>query len=131
MGLQKNENFSLVNTTKGKLPSLPFVHMKDAVLGARYDLAVAFVGDARARLLNKTYRNKTYTPNILSFPLDKKSGEIFINLNTAKKQAPDFDRSYQNYIAFLFIHGLVHLKGFKHGSRMERTEAKFRKQFGI
>jgi probable rRNA maturation factor len=124
-------NFSLTNTTKGKLPSLPFVRMKDAVLGADYELSLAFVGDVRSRRLNKTYRDKTYTPNILSFPLDKKSGEMFINPNVARKQCSAFGRTYPNYVAFLFIHGLVHLKGFTHGGRMERTEAKFRKQFGI
>jgi ssRNA-specific RNase YbeY (16S rRNA maturation enzyme) len=45
--------------------------------------------------------------------------------------AKDFDRSYENFIYFLFIHGCVHLKGYDHGSTMERIEAKFRKEFGI
>lgn len=131
MSTKKTENFSITNTTKGKLPSLPFVSMKEAILGQRYDLSLAIIGDVKARQLNKKYRSKKYTPNILSFPLSKNSGEMFINLNTAKKQAPDFERTYKNYIAFLFIHGLVHLKGFTHGGRMERVEAKFRKKFGI
>lgn len=129
--MSRTDTFTLTQTTKGKLPSLPFLRMKNAVLGADYELSLAFIGDIRSRRLNKTYRDKTYAPNILSFPLSKHSGEMFINPNTAKKQAPSFGRTYENYIAYLFIHGLVHLKGFEHGSRMERVEAAFRTKFGI
>lgn len=129
--MASEETFSINNTTKGKLPRLPFVHMKDAVLGKKYELSLLFVGDKKAREFNKKYRNKTYTPNVLSFPLSKNSGEIVMNLKTIKKEAEDFDRTFQNFIGFLFIHGLVHLKGFDHGSRMEKVEKKFRKQFGI
>ncbi len=69
--------------------------------------------------------------NILSFPLDKKSGEIFITLSVAKKEAPNFDRTFSNFVAFLFIHGLMHLKGHDHSDTMERAESKLRKKFGI
>lgn len=129
--MAQSETFNLKNTTKGKLPRLPFVHMKDAVLGEKYELSLLFVGDKKARELNKKYRGKTYAPNILSFPLSKTSGEIVINPNTAKKEAKDFDRTFENFIGFLFIHGLVHLKGFDHGSRMEKAETKIRKKFRI
>ena len=67
----------------------------------------------------------------MSFPLDKKSGEIFITPKVAEKEAKDFGRKFSNFIAFLFIHGLVHLKGHGHGDTMEMLEIKLRKQFGI
>jgi probable rRNA maturation factor len=105
--------------------------MKDDMLGEDYDLSLVFVGDAAARKLNMAHRGKDYIPNVLSFELDQTSGEIFINPIEAKRQAPDFDRTHFNFIAFLYIHALCHLKGMNHGSRMERTEEKFRKQFGI
>ena len=105
--------------------------MKDAVLGEDYDLSLAFVGDAESRKLNIAHRGKDYVPNVLSFELDEKSGEIFINPLEAKRQAPDFERNTSNFIAFLYIHALCHLKGMDHGSRMDRTEAAFRKKFGI
>lgn len=124
-------NFSLINKTKGKLPRLPFASMKNAVLGADYDLSLAFVGNAESKKLNMTYRKADYVPNVLSFEIDDISGEIFINPIEARKQAPEFGRTYSNFIAFLYIHALCHLKGMAHGSRMERTEAEFRKKFGI
>jgi len=45
--------------------------------------------------------------------------------------APKFDRPYDNFLTFLFIHGLVHLKGFNHGPKMEQMEQKFRKLFNV
>ncbi len=105
--------------------------MKTAVLGADYNLSVVFVGDAESQKINIESRGKDYIPNVLSFPLDRTSGEIFINPIEAKRQAPEFDRTPDNMIGFLYIHGLVHLKGMDHGVTMERTEAKFRKLFEI
>lgn len=121
----------LVNETSSKIPPHDFVAMKDAVLGKEYDLSVVFVSKEKIRDLNKKYRNIDEPTDILSFPLDDESGEIFINLEETKRMAPDFDREYENFLGFLFIHGLVHLKGYDHGSTMENIEKKFRKDFHI
>lgn len=118
-------HLSIQSTVKGKLPSLPFLHMKEAVLGADYELSLVFVGRCRMRTLNRTYRNIDRATDILSFPLDKKSGEIFLYADKARAYAKKFDRTPDEHLAFLFIHGLLHLKGLDHGSRMEREEKKF------
>lgn len=125
------ENFTLTNTTKAKLPRLAFVDMKNAVLGTDYDLSVTIVDEETIRSLNRTHRNKDVPTDILSFPLDDSNGEIYINPEQTAIEAKKFDRPYENFFAFLFIHGLVHLKGFDHGSTMESIEADFRKQFGV
>jgi len=122
---------SVINKTKGKLPRLPFARMKDAVLGTDYELSVAFVGDKESKKINIETRGKDYIPNVLSFELEKNAGEVFINPLEANRQAASFGRTRSNFIAYLYIHALCHLKGMDHGSRMERTEAKFRKDFGI
>ena len=124
-------NFSITNTTSGKLPSLPFVSMKDAILGKKYELSVVFVSRDKIKKLNFIHRRKNKPTDILSFPLSETSGEIFINLDEAKKEAKKFTREFENFIGFLFIHGLVHLEGFDHGSRMGEREEKFRIKFGI
>ena len=126
-----DSNFCIIHKTKGRLPSLPFVQMKDAILGADYELSLVSIGSVASRKLNRTYRSIDKATDILSFPLDKTSGEIFINLKEAEKERHAFGRNLENFIGFLFIHGLVHLKGYEHGSRMEELEATFRKQFGI
>lgn len=121
----------LVNETSSTIPPIPFEAMKDAVLGKKYDLSVVFVSKEKIHDLNKKYRNIDAPTDILSFPLDDESGEIFINLEETAKMAPDFDRPYENFLAYLFIHGLVHLKGYDHGSTMENIEKKFCKDFDI
>ena len=123
--------FTITNTTKAKLPRLAFAEMKDAILGKKYELSVIIVGKAQIKKLNREYREIDKPTDILSFPLSDDFGEIYINPEMTKIEAKKFGRDYENFFGFLFIHGLVHLKGFDHGSTMEGIEARFRKKFGI
>lgn len=123
--------FSVSNTTKGKHPRLPFGRIKEHVLGDAYELSLVFVGSARSRALNKKYRGKDRPTNVLSFPLDKRAGEIFIDLAIAAKEAPLYGETTRSFVALLFIHGLFHLKGFEHGSKMERKEKEVRAVFSV
>ncbi len=123
--------FEIINKTKGRLPSLPFELIKTTILGKNYELSLVFTTASKMLELNKTYRNLNESTDILSFPLSKTSGEIFICPSETKKMMTEFDRTYENFLAFLFIHGLVHLKGYDHGDKMEKVEIKFRKKFKI
>ena len=105
--------------------------MKQAVLGKTYELSLTFVGATMAKTLNQTYRQKDYIPNVLSFPLNEDTGEIYICPGVAKKEAKNFNLSVDGYIAYLFIHGLVHLKGHDHSDAMDKLERKYVKQFNI
>jgi len=126
-----NTSFSIKKTTKGKLPSLPFVSMKEHILGEKYELSLVFVGDTLSRKLNKTYRGKDKPANVLSFPLEKNAGEIFINLREARKDAPRFKKSYNSFVGVLFMHGCLHLKGLDHGKKMDAEEKRLSKKFGF
>lgn len=126
-----NETIHITNQTKGKLPRLPFALLKDAILGKKYELSIAFVGHATSRKLNLAYRGKDKPTNVLSFPLSENSGEIIVDLAKAKSEAPDFEEKFEPFVGFLLIHGMLHLKGFDHGSTMEAMEIKFRKKFKI
>lgn len=111
------------------IPHLPFGKMKDDILGGQYELSLVFVGDTRSRTLNKIYRGKTYVPNILSFPLEKDCGEIYINPTQARREAKKFNMTPTGFIGFLFIHGLLHLKGYAHGATMDKVEIRYIKKF--
>jgi probable rRNA maturation factor len=124
-------NISIQRMTAGPVPSVPFVAIKNAVLGKKYELSVLFPDTKTSKKLHKQWKQKSTPVNVLSFPLDETSGEIIITLGVARKEAKKFDLSYQDYITFLFIHGLVHLKGFDHGDEMEAVEQGFRKKFGL
>ncbi len=120
-----------LNSTIKHYPALPYEEMARAILGARYDVSLVFIGNKRAQTLNRTHRHKDYIPNVLSFPLGDTMGEIFINPHIAKKEARDYNLTPEGYIGFLFIHGCLHLKGFDHGEKMEALEARFMKKFSL
>jgi len=105
--------------------------MKEAALGKKYRLNLVFTTPAHIKSLNLMYRNIAKPTDILSFPISKSEGEIYICLGEARKAAKDFDRSYENFILFLFIHGCVHLKGYDHSATMERIETGLRKRFKV
>jgi ssRNA-specific RNase YbeY (16S rRNA maturation enzyme) len=71
------------------------------------------------RAITLRTKKKSHVSNVLSFPLSPTSGEILI----CKAAAKPFS------VEFLFIHGLLHLKGLKHGATMEREEDRLLKRF--
>lgn len=125
------DTFSVRNTTQTKAPSLPYKEIKEKVLGKTYDLSLAFIGRTRAQNLNKQLRGKDKPANVLSFELSEESGEVTLCLETIKKEAPKFDHTFKKHVGYLFIHGLFHLKGMDHGSRMEGEERRIMKAFNL
>lgn len=125
------EQFSLINLTHSTVPDLPYHDIMRKILGNTYELSVACIGRTRARRLNKELRNKDKVANVLSFPLSKQSGEITLCLEKIKSEAKKFNHSYKQHTAFLFIHGLLHLKGMEHGSTMEREEQKMMRAYNL
>jgi probable rRNA maturation factor len=122
---------SITNTTRQSPVSKDsdFVAISDKVLGKKYDLSLVFVGETAAKNLNKQYRNKSYVPNVLSFPLADDAGEIFICLKTIKNECEEFEMTPAQYEKFLLIHGCLHLTGHDPGDDMEKLEKKFIKLF--
>lgn len=121
--------FTLVNFVD--FPTHPYETMKDVILGKRYTLEVSMVGKKRAITINKKSRNKSYAPNVLSFPYTDTQGEIVLCPEVAKKEAGPYGMSYEGYFGFLYIHGLLHLKGFDHGEEMEKLEKKYITKFNL
>ncbi|HXK38197.1 MAG TPA: rRNA maturation RNase YbeY [Candidatus Paceibacterota bacterium] len=125
------ETFSIAQTTKERIPNIPFARLKELTLGKKFNCSLAFVGDKRAQTLNRIYRNKEYIPNTLSFTLDDENGEVFINLKEAKKQCKQREESYEYYVALLFVHSCLHLKGMEHSDIMDQTMEKILARAGI
>ena len=76
---------------------MPFARIKDTVLGKSYELSLVFANRATSRELNRVHRDKDYVTNILSFPLTKHSGEIVINLEKVRKDAKEFEKTYEDF----------------------------------
>lgn len=122
---------TLSATVKGRPPKIPFLDITNRVLGPRYTVSFVLCGDLLSRRLNRTYLKKDYSTNILSFPLNNKEGELFLNLTKARREARLIGLTETTWVTYLFIHGLLHLKGLAHGSTMESVERKLLQRYGL
>jgi len=95
--------------------------IKEAVLGKRYELSVAFLPPAEMRKVARRALGRDKASNVFAFPLSKTSGEILLCKSASKPFT----------VEYLFIHGLLHIKGLKHGVIMEREERQILKKFGL
>lgn len=110
------------------LPSIPYARIAASVLPT-YDISLVLAGEKRAQTLNRVLRKKTYVPNVLSYATGKHSGEIILCPAVAKRDASKYDMTYRAHLAFLFIHGLLHLKGYAHGTTMDKREREILARF--
>jgi len=103
---------------------------------------IAFVSDARMRGLNKTFRGKNSTTDVLSFPFAADEfetgagtlGDIVISAAQARKQASENNLDLEAEIKQLILHGILHLCGFDHETdkgEMNRRELKLRDKLCI
>lgn len=120
--------FTVASTIR-QYPTAPYERIKTAVIGKHYAVSLVFVGPDRARTLNQQTRGKDYVPNVLSLPLTDAQGEIYLCPAAIAREAAAFGRTLKTQCMFLFIHGLLHLKGHDHGVTMERLERTYCRQF--
>lgn len=91
------------------------------------DISIVFVGPERIRKLNKKYRKKNRTTDVLSFPYDN-SGEIVICLQEVKKNAKRFKLIFEKELARVLIHGILHLLGYDHEKNKINAKKMFKKE---
>ena len=101
-----------------------------AVGEAQSELSLELVGDGRMRRLNREYRNKDRTTDVLAFAMRESSspvvallGDVVVSLPTARRQAKEGGRSLSEELAWLLVHGVLHLCGYDH----ERSPAEARR----
>ena len=98
-----------------------------------YEVSISFVDNEEIRSLNKEYRDIDAATDVLSFPMmefedgegdededaeyieeELALGDIVISMERAKEQAEDYGHSFQRELAFLLVHGMLHLLGYDH-----------------
>ncbi len=124
-------SFNLINETKERTPHAEFEAIKNDLLGKNYILNLIITSSENIKKLNTIYRNKEHATDILSFPISDTEGEMYISIKETKSEAKKFERTYENFFVFLFIHGCTHLKGHDHGAIMEGIEVKIRRKFNV
>jgi len=110
------------------------------------ELSILFVGDRAMRTLNRTWRGKDTTTDVLSFSLREGKfpplrsdmlGDIVISVPAAIRQAKAAGHAVAVELERLLIHGLAHLLGYEHersvreARRMENKEQQLLKRMGV
>lgn len=104
------------------------------------EFACLITTDAELQRLNRTFRRKDYSTDVLSFPAgheaqsDRYLGDVAISWQRAREQAGGFGHSIETEIQVLMLHGVLHLLGLDHETddgRMSRVEARWRRTLGL
>jgi probable rRNA maturation factor len=111
-------------------------------LSGRYELAVTLVEDARIRELNREHRHKDDVTDVLSFPLVDEDtaafvlpgdapthlGDVVIALGRMREQAAEYGHSIERELAYLTVHGVLHLMGYDHEDDEEKVQMRTREE---
>lgn len=94
------------------------------------EIAVVFVGDQQMRQLNRRYRGKNKTTNVLAF----ETGDIFISFPEVKREAQRYGWTLRYGVARLALHGFLHILGYDHlrnkeAQKMEKIEHNILKNY--
>ena len=121
-----------------------FVERAWQVIPTKADgVTLAFVSDRAMRELNRLWRHKQGTTDVLSFPAEQDEferaegsslGDVVISVEQAARQARENGLTLEQEIAQLILHGLIHLCGYDHSTddgEMNRLELRLRRRFGI
>jgi probable rRNA maturation factor len=100
------------------------------------EVTVRIVGAAEGRRLNRTYRNKDYATNVLSFPYGKGRGDVVLCHPVIAREARAQGKSVAAHYAHLLLHGILHLRGYRHerkaeARRMAREEIRLLQRLGF
>ena len=102
-------------------------------LNAMTEISIAFVDDAAMQSLNRKFRRKDKTTDVLTFP-GEQSCEIVISIDQARRQAADEKHSLPTELRYLLLHGILHGLGYDHErdhGEMNRLELKVRPRVGL
>ncbi len=107
------------------------------------ELSVLLVGPARSRSLNRRYRGRDRSTNVLSFPAAGRPagqrhalGDLVICPQLLRREARSQGKAVRAHWMHLVIHGTLHLIGYDHqrpaeAQRMERREARLLRSLGV
>jgi len=131
-----------------------FLQLAKKEIGLRGDcVAVRLISDKEMKRLNRTYRGKRRSTDVLSFPAEEARrgapaslpvqvrrtsgrylGDIAISPREARRNARSLGRILPEELKALILHGLLHLLGYDHETdqgEMERIEMRLRRRLGI
>ena len=100
---------------------LPYKEIREVIVTAfvgekitNANLNVILVDDEQILELNNKYLGHNFTTDVITFDFNEKTiaGEIYISVDTAERQAKEYNVSLKNELKRLAIHGGLHLTGY-------------------
>jgi probable rRNA maturation factor len=108
------------------------------------EVSIAIVDDDAMRTLNRQFRKKNKTTDVLTFPADASDadpqahgrplGDIVISIDQARRQAADQRHSLATEVRYLILHGILHALGYDHETddgEMNALEVEVRSTVGL
>ena len=108
------------------------------------EVSIAVIDDDAMRTLNRKFRKKNKTTDVLTFPADdsyadpnapgRPLGDIVISIDQARRQAAEQKHSLATEIRYLILHGILHALGYDHdtdGGEMNALEVEVRGRVGL
>ena len=94
---------------------------------AAEEVSILITDNAEIKALNAEYRDIDAPTDVLSFPMDDEClGDIAISMEKVLEQAEEYGHSPEREIAFLTVHGMLHLLGYDHIEEEERVQMRAR-----
>ncbi len=99
------------------------------------EITIRVVGAREGRRLNKRFGKKDYATNVLSFGYGDKRGDVVLCHPVIAREARAQGKTIAAHYAHLVLHGLLHLRGYRHekkreAERMERAEIRLLRRAG-
>lgn len=108
------------------------------------EISIVFVNDETMTGLNRKFRKKARTTDVLTFPADdsyndpsqrgRPLGDIVISVDQARRQAADEKHSTATEVRYLILHGILHALGYDHETdqgEMNALELEARELVGL
>jgi rRNA maturation RNase YbeY len=125
------KNATLKNRLKLK-KYLSFFEKKESV--SFDELSFIFCSDEYLLEINKSFLSHNYFTDIITFDLSDKttnliSGEIYISVDTVKKNALDYNTTFENELHRVIFHGILHLCGYKDKKKSDQLTMKQKEEY--
>jgi probable rRNA maturation factor len=97
------------------------------------EVTIVFLNPTEAKKLNRIFRKKNYATDILSFASagERSLGELVICPQMLKKQAKEHKHSFKAELAYMLIHGVLHLMGHEHEGGTASAKRKAKLMFAL
>lgn len=132
-GRLKQENLTLMK-------ELIVASAEELELDDHFEMSITIVDNERIQEINREYRSIDQVTDVISFaledgdeeelavffeeeenPFPRLLGDIFISIDRAEEQAKEYGHSFEREIAFLMVHGFLHLNGYDHQTKAEEN----------